>query len=740
MISRIIMKNAASYKKAARVDFDPTKRCSFFYGLNGVGKSTLSSYLYYYRQIENAKRGGVGASKELESILKKYKDCSITVDPNDEIIVYNRDFINKNFGNQLYLDGIGISVTVGEENNQAETNIENAKTEITRLQGELRATDAEMSRIRDERGARKKTTQKEVSEYIKKKANEARIQQGQIVSQAGAIWNKLISAGMEAPTETIQSIADKMLQLDNSATPTPTIAFVECDLASIEKDTIWQKNTASSQIETPYSEKSGYSEWLNAGLRFLEGEKEDCTCPFCNTDDRKKLRDFVSQLIGEEYKRDKDVIVTQKRKYVSYIDRLSHAYMGIPGFIADDKKDSVNEALKTLIDMLNANVVLMEKKEANSGEIVTLSDSSVAVEKLKTTITSINADIEANNTALSDSKKYAKDCLEQFWRIMRQDKAGEISIDETDENNTNSQLSAKRADIMAFRTQIDAQKKIIEDNSLVRKDIAYKEINQMLESMGIFDFKLEMIEGKAGSYKIVRPEAQSDEPVYKTLSEGEKTMISFLYFMQVCEGVDSSKKRIVVIDDPISSMSNIFLFNIASLIQREYTKYDKSRGSDQKYAQVIILTHNLNFFYEVLDYDKKRVEKYQQLERIVKDKNGSGFEELKYDDIQNDYQAYWKQLKENVGSNPTIIANCMRNIIERFFGLVAKSDIQDIFHDDRLDNPKYDAFRKFINNGSHSSRTNYNDSKEFDYDAMMRAFRDLFDDMGYIDHYTKMME
>jgi wobble nucleotide-excising tRNase len=611
MISRIIMKNAASYKNAARVDFDPTKRCSFFYGLNGVGKSTLSSYLYYYRQIENAKRGGVGASKELESILKKYKDCSITVDPNDEIIVYNRDFINKNFGNQIYLDGIGISVTVGEENNQAETNIENAKTEITRLQGELRATEAEKSRISDERDARKKITQKEVSEYIKKKANEARIQQGQIGSQAGAIWNKLISAGMEAPTETIQSIADKMLQLDNSATPTPTIAFVECDLASIEKDTIWQKNTASSQIETPYSEKSGYSEWLNAGLCFLEGEKEDCTCPFCNTDDRKKLRDFVSQLIGEEYKRDKDVIVTQKRKYVSYIDRISHAYTGIPGFIADDKKNSANEALKTLIDMLNANVVLMEKKEANSGEIVTLSDSSVAVENLKTIITSINADIEANNTALSDSKKYAKDCLEQFWRIMRQDKAGEISIDETDENNTNSQLSAKRADIMAFRTQIDAQNKIIEDNSLVRKDIAYKEINQLLESMGIFDFKLEMIEGKAGSYKIVRPEAQSDEPVYKTLSEGEKTMISFLYFMQVCEGVDSSKKRIVVIDDPISSMSNIFLFNIASLIQREYTKYDKSRGSDQKYAQVIILTHNLNFFYEVLDYDKKRVEKYQ---------------------------------------------------------------------------------------------------------------------------------
>ncbi|WP_163471126.1 AAA family ATPase, partial [Klebsiella oxytoca] len=65
------------------------------------------------------------------------------------------------------------------------------------------------------------------------------------------------------------------------------------------------------------------------------------------------------------------------------------------------------------------------------------------------------------------------------------------------------------------------------------------------------------------------------EGVFRTLSEGEKTLISFLYFLEVCNGeLDTAsgtlkRDRIIVIHDPISSLSHNYVYDIASLIRRQ---------------------------------------------------------------------------------------------------------------------------------------------------------------------------
>lgn len=99
---KITLKNVASYKEASKVEFaDSKKRCSFFYGLNGVGKSTLSSYLYFYRKIEEYKRHGGTPGSEIAQIATRYKDCSLEIEPNSEILVYNRDFIKKMVADEI---------------------------------------------------------------------------------------------------------------------------------------------------------------------------------------------------------------------------------------------------------------------------------------------------------------------------------------------------------------------------------------------------------------------------------------------------------------------------------------------------------------------------------------------------------------------------------------------------------------------------------------------------------------
>ena len=101
----------------------------------------------------------------------------------------------------------------------------------------------------------------------------------------------------------------------------------------------------------------------------------------------------------------------------------------------------------------------------------------------------------------------------------------------------------------------------------------------------------------------------------------------------MCKGEiqsDSTKtKKIIVIDDPISSLSHIYVFNIGRIIQNEFFK-------TTKYEQIFVLTHSLYFFYELTNLKNDEREKTQALFRIIKNNTGSSFVKMKYEEIQND--------------------------------------------------------------------------------------------------------
>ena len=67
-------------------------------------------------------------------------------------------------------------------------------------------------------------------------------------------------------------------------------------------------------------------------------------------------------------------------------------------------------------------------------------------------------------------------------------------------------------------------------------------------------------------------------------------MISFLYFSEWCKGESIAdrivNKKIIVIDDPISSLSHIHVFNIGRLIHNEFLRTNN-------YDQIFALTHSL---------------------------------------------------------------------------------------------------------------------------------------------------
>ena len=90
MIERIEMQKIASYKDKAQINL---KKINFIYGSNGSGKTTISRFL---------------------NNPKNYTDSSIIQDEENEILVYNNDFVDLNFNNNSIIKGI---FTLGKDSN-----------------------------------------------------------------------------------------------------------------------------------------------------------------------------------------------------------------------------------------------------------------------------------------------------------------------------------------------------------------------------------------------------------------------------------------------------------------------------------------------------------------------------------------------------------------------------------------------------------------------------------------------
>lgn len=213
-------------------------------------------------------------------------------------------------------------------------------------------------------------------------------------------------------------------------------------------------------------------------------------------------------------------------------------------------------------------------------------------------------------------------------------------------------------------------------------------------------------------------------------------IISFLYFCELCRGkrsaTETKKKRIAIIDDPISSLSHIFVFNIGQMLKTEFFRSDS-------FEQIFVLTHSLYFFYELTDTNHERRKKTQNLFRLSKNDQGSSISNMKYEEIQNDYHSYWLVVTDP-SQPPALIANCMRNIIEYFFNFVQKADFSNVIQMPELQDNRHQAFCRYINRESHSIGQNIFDYKEFNYDDFRDGLRLVFEASGYPEHYKKMTQ
>lgn len=721
MISRIVLKEVASYKKEAILETD--KKVNLIYGLNGTGKSTLSEFLYNRND-------------------PRFEQCKVEgLQDNDTVLVYNQRFVQDIFYEPQGINGI---FTLSKGNAEAQKVIDTASAEVEKLQAKKREIEEKKSKYEREYSDTLAEYKNQVWKIKTEYTGGERVLEFCLEGLKGnkdTLFRHLISLknSEENLDFSIDDLKKEAQALQGEVQNRPLLSEVQINVSDIEQSKLLNKiivGNKNSSVATVI-EELGNSDWVSEGIMYVHLDGEKGVCPFCQQETI--TQNFLNQIrayFDESYDRDKLKIEQMLSEYETELKKAKECLSGIKdNTFLERRKADLEALIGYLITVSEQNLSTLKEKKMKPSIQVSLQPITEIISAINDIIKDANKEISLFNKKITDIKGYRNKIKENFWKLMRKEYNSVIELYLDMEQNYNQNIRKMNSDLLGKEKDIEANISVIKENQkkTVNIDEAIENIKNGLIDIGISDFTIEKYpEGKA-FYRLKRGEC--NENVFETLSEGEKMVISFLYFIELCKGEITegkfSDRKIVVIDDPISSLSHIYIYNIGRLIHNEFLRTDK-------YAQTFVLTHSLYFFYELTYINHNKRKEEQKLFRVCKNVESSYFEKMKYEDIQNDYQAYWYIVKDDKQA-PALIANCMRNIIEYFFNFVEKQDFAQVFQRSELQETSYMAFNRYMNRESHSKGQNIFDIKEFDYNGFRDAFRKVFEIEGYIDHYDKMM-
>jgi len=720
MITKINLNSVTCYKCLATLETD--KKLNLIYGLNGTGKSTLSDFLY-------------------DRSNPAFSNCSVEGLNSEDILVYNQSFIRDYFYQTDNLKGI---FTLSKENKEAEEKVREAEKEIAKFENEKAK---KTNTIESHNSDLSKKNQISVNKTWEIKTNYAggdRVLEyclSGLMGRKESLYNYLskINKPLQKLGKSTDQLKKEVESIQGSAAQKfsllSTITFAANHL---ESNQLFQKVIIGNE-NSPVSgliKKLENSDWVKQGIDYLPEEiaVEGVLCPFCQEKTiTKTLVESIKNYFDKTYENDISELKNCLSEYKTGFESLpkKEDYELNP-FIVEKKSEFENQ-YNAVIQCLAANQVQIEDKLKTPSQKISLIDSKNKIQEFNQFIGNINKAITEHNTKIDNKDASLAAIRKEFWEIMRWDYDQTIAAYNNDKASIESKIKGLRKEIGNIETNISGQIKIVKEQQ--KKTINIEEsitnINNGLIELGIDSFKIEKHSDIL--YKIAR--AEQCENTFKTLSEGEKMIISFLYFRELCKGkktaTSHSDKKIVVIDDPISSLSHIYVFNIGQLIKNDFFK--------SNYEQIFVLTHSLYFFYELTDTNHDSRKQTQKLFRMTKNCDGGHISRMKYEEIQNDYHSYWFVIKDDK-QPPALIANCMRNIIEYFFNFIERQDLNNVFQKPELQKPKYQAFCRYINRESHSLGQNIFDFKEFNYSDFKEALGLVFWESGYKEHYDKMMK
>ena len=726
MINKMKIKNVATYDDVG-VTIENIEKVNYIYGANGCGKTTISNFL------DNMEEN-------------QFSDCEVEWENNvsEKVFVYNKTFREKNFKES---DIAGI-FTLGQATTDEIDEINQKKEDLDNVKKNIIAS----SKTIDDLNGKIQLEESEFKEIIWKdiyKTNESQFKNAFVGFLKKDSFTEKLKGTIVSGTEKIDRSEVEKRALKLLGEPPVKKVFLKKlsaeKLKNIENLAIWEKCIVGKN-DIPIAKlikKLENGDWVNQGRKYIySGTK----CPFCqkNTIDdnfRKQLESFFD----EEFERDVEEVKEKKEEYLKEKNSLISTLNNIENQdLEDEEKLLIKQLHETLEKCFQTNESNMDGKIKEPGKKVIINGSDKYIDEINEMIDKKNDEINKHNNLVDNYQEEKKKLISDIWVLIAKENSTFIS----QHNKKIDGLNRGVQSATEKRNQYETQKKNIEleikrkNKRVTSVQPAVDEINRILHNYGFNNFSINPSTEKSNHYQIKRPDGTLVE---STLSEGEVTFITFLYFLQWIKGSQNEEEvtqdRIIVIDDPISSLDSNVLFVVSSLLKDVIYKV---LDGESNIKQVFVLTHNV-YFHKELSFIGNGNNPNKNIHYwILRKKND--ITNIQYygmdNPISSSYELLWKELKEQNDNSVITIQNVMRRIIENYFKILGK------YKDDELINkfPDYESkeicrsLLSWINDGSHCMPDDlYVEALDDSSERYQEVFKKIFEYTNHIEHYNMMM-
>ncbi|WP_208378204.1 ATP-binding protein [Helicobacter pylori] len=737
-ISQISLKKVATFDENG-ASFENLKSINFIYGANGSGKTTTSSFL------KNIAENGI-EDKFANSKIAWYNNESLKIE------VYNKQFKEEQLRNSQ-VKGI---FTLGKKTNENLEKIESKKESINKENEKKIKNEASLQVLTQKKEKEEKDFTDSCWKNLYKKNEEGfkeildgfkrkeKFKEKILKEFENDKHNQSEIVGLEKLKEKIEIVFG-----ENQT----ELALLECDLTdfdSIENHSIWeQKIVGSGDVAiADLIKKLSNEDWVAQGREYV---KDNSICPFCQKETiTEEFKKQLESYFDTSYQESTDIIKKMKEDYTN---KTAKALERLNEIIKTEQNNSQikleTENLKRIIETLkskfNGNRQKMLDKSKEMSRSFELDSTKNEIDAIKDLIAKANEQITNHNETIKDIKKQKKSCKEQTWKFLINEFKSDIQEYnkkycglEKGINNLEKEISENQEKVKKLENEI----RELEKNMVSIKPIV-NEINTLLKGYGFTNFSLACTEDE----KFYRIQREDGQLVGETLSEGEVTFITFLYYYHLAKGSlkedDISKNKVLVIDDPISSLDSNILFMVSVLV-RDLMKEIMEGKTNIK--QIIILTHNTYFYKEItLKHDLKRYQGKYSFWIIKKDNNVSKIKGYKENPIKNSYELLWQEVKQAKENNASWVSlqNIMRRIIEYYFRILGgfkRNDSLSECFENIEEKRVFSSFISWFNDGSHGiSDDLFVQSQDTSIETYLKVFEKIFKETGHEAHYKMMM-
>lgn len=739
--------------------FQPTL-INYLYGKNGVGKSTIGRII----------QSGSGLYWNSNHTMN---DCSV--------LVYNEDFIRRNFASYDNLAGV---FTIGEDDIGVREEIDAKSAERQYLLDQHKSIKENLQKKIDERNSIEEAFKKAVFESssdfrnyfvdaMQNKRGTAKVFVPELLKQTNAVKHDINELNMLYDTA-----------FDKSSITYPELRHV--DKITLSSSPLLEKSIVSSSNSTfaEFVKRYQTSDWVRHGHDHFKNT--DGHCPYCQQVLPDNFEEQISSIFDDQYQSDLNAVRNFKQSY----ERNLSSLIATLNTNASTQYSKLNlteyiDKLELLKSVANENLKIIDDKIKEPSSIVKLNDIDSIIDDINGLITAYNQQIRTNNDIVAGKNDKKKECIKQLWELIYDTLKPQVDAYHTNMATFDGEIESfnkQLSDIVTQGKVVAARLAELNKQSINTTD-AIDSMNILLRDSGFQGFSIHPKAGENNVYEVIRQDGQ----VAENLSEGERNFIAFLYFYHLVHGnqKDDGKResKIVVIDDPVSSMDSGALFIVSALVRgmvdicrNNGSLNSQNNVSQENYIkQIFVLTHNTYFHNEVTSnmaryWDSvsffliSKVDNNSHVKlcyREETDLQGKVSRSYNVDPVQNGYHALWTELKDlekvpNVSS--VSVTHVIHQILDHYFIQMCcydgnsirdrilienkdKFQIVDADGNNTIDERYYliQSMLSYLAATKNAITDGHFIDEAMDAQTCLRAFKEIFEIMEQDQHYAMMM-